>query len=198
MSDKGLAPGEFIGQDGRTYRWEKERGYLGVLRYLDETKSWIAVRGPHLEDIADSNAALTALAWEPKWVEFLNGHYRVTPDGERVEHRPPSGNFAPMEGDYTERIASAAYRAGLAQGRKEAGELVAAMSSSEWARCEQEKVDHQRDAEKGSVERRMVAAEKRVAELEAAIGKQCRECDCSWEWTCPASCPLYPYREAKP
>ena len=79
-----MNPGEYIGKDGRTYRWL----YSDVMGWIvcDERG---CVTGMKREDVTDAKAALDALleAESEEWVEIAGGFYRISLDGKRVQQQ---------------------------------------------------------------------------------------------------------------
>jgi len=111
-----MNPGEYVGEDGRTYRWEKQAGCY-FHRCL--TDAW---RGAPIFDWPKAKAALDALieSEQEEWVE-LDDYRRIRPDGTEPQHRTYADR------DWQVSLASTlwvvAFRAGLKTGQEKVREL---------------------------------------------------------------------------
>ena len=147
MSEQ-LKPGEYRGKDGRLHRYTPGADDFTHQTHHPEspTGPWWA-DGINLEDIeeavvalnAAAKAALEALEDEGEWVELERpdpgcSYIRVSKDGSRVQECN-KGSWA----DYDAWWVKSAYRAGLAQGRKQLDadvrELVEAIQGLYWTSC---------------------------------------------------------------
>lgn len=126
-------PGEYVGQDGRTYRWtrlDSDAGYslesgegLGIYRYPVPFaySDWSAAKAA-LDELIETEKG--------EWVEVKNPmlQYRIRKDGSEAQVRDGYGRWR-KELDSIDQLVHAAYRAGLsvgeAKGQERARELVA-------------------------------------------------------------------------
>jgi hypothetical protein len=106
-----MKPGEYIGQDGRTYRWDK---WNGAYQLYNESHG-IAMLHP--ADWPAAKAALDALIEDEagEWVELFphdrsHPYIRISTDGGRVEEMV-AGEWVAYDAWWIR----AAYRAGLEQ-----------------------------------------------------------------------------------
>lgn len=116
-----MKPGEYIGADGRTYRWHRGSTYYQLCRHDGGTGAPI-----QHADWPAAKAALDALIEEEggEWVEWETTegyHYRATTNGDIVQrnYREEEGRWerasAPVEG---------AYRKGRSVALEECGETI--------------------------------------------------------------------------
>jgi len=99
-----MKAGEYVGKDGRTYRWTKQDSETGVQEswYRLEVVGGRYSEGPYVSDVPAAKAALDALIaaeQDAEWVELdSNGctqRTRISRDGTLAQTRWPGDEWKP-------------------------------------------------------------------------------------------------------
>jgi len=131
-----MNPGQYVGEDGRTYTWCKDRKGYCLWVNFDNCRESGGFPSIPAADWPKAKAALDALieSEQEGWMELEQFPYRIMRDGSRAEFRATDGVYR----NAGHSLCLEAFRAGLKTGqeqeREKVRELVGAVGHADgWA-----------------------------------------------------------------